>query len=94
MSPTRRSTILLILLARHVPARQPDLRDGFDARRYFERIYPAIGARLDSLLVHAVPAMVAGLLDIADELLAGAMPDYPQQTVESLRQGIAVLQNT
>ncbi len=84
---------LLLLLTRHLPNERQGLRDGFDARRYFERAYPDIGAQLDALLVHDVSHMAAEMLEVADDLLSDVLPNYPQQTVNMLREHITAVRN-
>ncbi len=76
---------LLSLIAAHVPAEHPDRLDNIDPARRFEQAYPALGAEINALLLLETPQAAAGLLTLADRLLADALPEYPAEAVRVVR---------
>ena len=63
----------LVLLARHVPAERPDLRDNLNPFRRVEQAYPAVGADLARVFASGnLEETARGLLDLAARELAGA----------------------
>jgi hypothetical protein len=62
----------LVLLARHVPVAQPDVRDNLNPFRRVEQAYPEVGAALARILATGdLEAVALGLLDLAAQELAG-----------------------
>ena len=62
----------LVLLARHVPAERPEVRDNLNPFRRVELAYPAVGAELARILATGdLEAVAGGLLDLAARELAG-----------------------
>lgn len=82
---------LLSLIHRYIPPQHPTMRDTFDTRRHFERLYPAIAQEITLCLTQASPVAALGLLDIADKRLASGIPRYPQDLADITRETIRTL---
>jgi len=82
---------LLSLIHRYIAPQHPTMRDIFDTRRHFERLYPAIAQEIALCLIQASPSAALGLLDIADKWLASGIPRYPQDLVDVTRESIRTL---
>ena len=63
----------LVLLARHVEADRPEVKDDLDPFRRVERTYPEVGAELGRLIATGdLEATARGLLELAARTLSGA----------------------
>jgi hypothetical protein len=62
---------LLLLIARHVPADEPGVRDDLNPYRRVERAYPALGAQLDLVMARGdLEAVASGLFEVAEPRFA------------------------
>ena len=77
---------LVILLACHVPKEADHPLDDLDPFRRFERSWPTLGRDLDAALRAPVAEAARGLLEIARRELAGRLPGYPAEAVETVLQ--------
>ena len=82
---------LVFLIHRYIPPQNPTMRDTFDTRRHFERVYPSVAQEMYTLLTQASPSAALGLLFIADKHLASVIPNYPQELAEVTRETINTL---
>ena len=80
---------LAVLLARHVPKEQDHPLDDLDPLRRFERSWPTLGRELDAALEAPVAEAARSLLDIARRELAGRLPGYPAEAVETVARTLA-----
>ena len=79
----------LFLLARHVEADRPEVRDDLNPFRRVELAYPEIGAELGRLLATGDVEMTArGLLELAARVLAGPF-DTGRPAWETIRRSLA-----
>jgi hypothetical protein len=75
---------LAALLARHVPKEAEAPLDDLDPLRRFELAYPALGRELGDLLAAPLPLAAPGLLALARRELAGRLPGWPAEAVETV----------
>lgn len=80
---------LAVLLARHVPREADHPLDDLDPLRRFERSWPALGRDLDAALEAPAAEAARGLLEIARRELAGRLPGYPGEAVETVARTLA-----
>ena len=81
-------THLLHLLAQFHASEQAHLLDNLDPFRRFERVYPALGARLNQIMAQETLLAAEGLLAVADQELRPYLPNYPETAVAEVRQTI------
>ena len=62
-----------------------DLLDNLDAMRRFERVYPALGAEINALLLLETPECARRMLDLV-EREASREADYPAEAVTMVRR--------
>jgi hypothetical protein len=74
---------LIVLLGRRLDSGERSLLDGLDPLRRFERVFPTIGAELDSLLSRETPQTARGLLALALRELPELIPGAAARTVAS-----------
>ncbi|HSN88448.1 MAG TPA: hypothetical protein VL025_16930 [Thermoanaerobaculia bacterium] len=75
---------LAVLITRHVPKEADHPLDDLDPLRRFERSWPSLGRDLDAALEAPVGEAARGLLEIARRELAGRLPGFPGEAVETV----------
>lgn len=81
----------LVLLARHVEADRPEVKDDLDPFRRVELAYPEVGAELGRLLATGdLETTARGLLELAARTLSGAF-DTRRPAWETVRRTLAPL---
>lgn len=71
---------LLQVLVAHLPENAQ--RDNLNASRRFSAAYPELGRRLQQALLQEPLECARTLLNIADDVLANTMPNYPHEAVK------------
>jgi len=82
---------LLELIAMVVPPQRPGALDPLDPRRRFERVYPAISARLERALRLPLPQAALALIDLAEVHVEPQMPDYPVDAARVISSTVAAI---
>jgi hypothetical protein len=77
---------LVRLLARHVPATDPEVLDSIDPLRRFEIAYGSLGGALNAVLERPLPAAAVGLLELARQELSARIPQFPEPALEAVRR--------
>ncbi|HYO24292.1 MAG TPA: hypothetical protein VEQ85_05020 [Lacipirellulaceae bacterium] len=77
---------LLILFTRHLPAPQHALLDNLDPFRRFERVFPSLGAELNTILGQELPLAANALLALAQRELEGRLPAYPKAAAAVIKR--------
>jgi hypothetical protein len=75
---------LLPLVANHHPADDKSVLDNLDPLRRFEKVFPGIGAEINTALDREPIGAAAGLLDIFERIL-GNVEGYPSEGVATVR---------
>ena len=80
---------LLELFRYYIPTDQPTLIDPLDSSRRCEVTHPELAKALQVILRLPVSEQALRLLELADKQLRICMSNYPQATVEIVRQKLA-----
>ncbi|MBK9125311.1 MAG: hypothetical protein IPM16_19610 [Chloroflexi bacterium] len=83
----------LLRLLRHLHAGDAARLDSLDPFRRFEMAYPALGERLNALMLLPPPDCARGLLDLVTEAARGKVDPFPEAGVRAVREVIASRRN-
>ena len=83
---------LLWLLGKYLPADNKAVLDNLDAFRRFEKVFPAVGATLNDMLLLNPVECAVGMLKTADNYLRPTMPNFPASAFDAIQQYLQNIQ--